>query len=183
MAYDEKFFAEATAAQLKEFRKTVNLEDADPMQVVALDELIMERMVDERVNGSLAQQRQKEQAKKLDQKAYQMWPELKDEKSDFYKAVNEYMEQHGADGAESLLHSANAVGLDLGLQPAGRTPGKGGDKSGKIKGGENYKEDTKPDDAFFKKTEKIAKAFGNMIDLSDEKVRERIAARVEEDAS
>ena len=182
MAYDEKFFAEATSAELKSFRSTLNMDEVSADQVAALDDLIVERTVNEKVQAALQQNEAKTRSKTLDEKAKKMWPELKDEKTDFYAAVNEYMEQNGADNPDSLLNAANAVGLEMGLQPAGREPVRT-DPMKNIKGAKPTGSSVgEKGEEFLKKTEKVAKAFGNLIDMNDEKVRERVAQRAEENS-
>ena len=123
-------FNTASSAQLKAFKKSLTLDEATTeqlLQVEQLDELIIERMVDERMAGVEQKHLFREKAGKLDKKAHKDWPELADTKSDFAKKVNAFLEEAG--GGESdpaaLLNAANSVGLDMGMVPSARRDGAG----------------------------------------------------------
>jgi hypothetical protein len=180
MQYDEKFFQSATAAELRQFKRTLNLEEVTESQLEALDDLIIERAVEEKYTKLTTAQEKKAKAKQMDEQAYKNWPELKDEESEFYKAVDTYMGEHGLDREDSLLAAANAVGLDMGLQPAGRRDA-GGDPMGKIKPAKPTGATKKVEDEFLSKTADVRRDLANLIPVGDEDFLERVAARAEAD--
>ena len=179
--YDEKFFETASSEQLRQFRNTLNMEEVSADQLRQLDDLIVDRKVEERMTKLTADQQRLARAKELDAKAYKMWPELKDKDSEFYQTVNAMLEDNGDDSYDSLLNAANAVGLEMGLQPAGvrRNVGPGMEK---IKGAGSGEEPDSGKD-FLKRTRHVAEAYKDLIDINKEGVAERIAARAEEGSS
>ena len=175
----------ATSAQLIEWRDGQSWEDAPVGSKDQLDAIILQRALDEKVNVAMVNYKQKEIGRVNDEKALRDWPELKNKESEMYLLVQEEMDKNpnAIKDPNSFSAAALKVGIGMGLTPAGFTPARSGsDPMGSIGGGEGNSGDNGADvgQEFLKKTKDIGKAFEGLIDLTDEKVRARIAARAEE---
>lgn len=173
----------ATAAELRVFRRGLNLAEATPdqlRQVDELDDLIVDRLAEEKVAALESKMSFREKASKLDKKAYSNWPELNDPESDFAKKVNTYLEEMGGVDSDpvALFNAANAVGVDLGMVPAARREPQGSDPTSKIKGGSgDAPTGTEPKTEFLDRTTKIAAHYADLIDLTNPEVRARLEER------
>lgn len=139
----------ATAAELKAWKKQVDWDTAPDGALDQLNELIVERMVEERVGAGMASVAAKTKEQQLEDLARKRWPELRDDKSEFYKLTQELLPEFG-----SLIAAANEAGLRKYGSPTGKVPPMSGVASGRSEGapgsgyggpeGDNFVERTTP---------------------------------------
>ena len=175
----------ATSDQLKQWRDGQNWEDAPQGAKDQLDAIIAQRYTDESVAAAMGNYKRKETGRKNDEMALRDWPELRDKESDMYKAVTVELENDPSalEDPNAFANAARKVGLQMGLTPAGFTPAKSDGGMDAIGGGTGTagREGVEPGQDFLDRTKDIAKTFGSMLDMNDEKVRAEIASRVEGD--
>ena len=175
---------EYSAAELREFRKTLDPEKVDQVAFDQLDALILSKEVEVQVQVAVQGMRNKDEGKKFDGEAIRDWPELKDKKSDMYKRVQAVLESDpGAlENPKAFKNAAMEVGISMGKTPVGFTPlksegdpmpGIGAGESGGDGGGSTGGEE------FLKKTEDIADTFSDMLDLGNKDTRASVIARIE----
>lgn len=175
---------EMTSAEMLAWKGKQDWTNAEPGVEDQLDAIIMQRSVDEKVDVAMHKVEQRNASASNDAKAVRDWPELKDKESHMYKGVLAELEKDpdSKDDPTAFRDAANRVGLEMGLLPEGFQPARSdGDPMGAIGGGEGAPVDKNDDtgEQFLKDTEKVAEAFSELIDLKDDKVRARIAARAE----
>jgi hypothetical protein len=119
----------ATVAELKAWKKTVDWDTAPDGAIDQLNDLIVERMVEERVGASVAKAAEQTKAQQRDEAAKRRWPELRDEKSEFYKLTQELLPEFG-----NLIAAANEAGLRKYGSPSGKVPPMSGLASGRSEG-------------------------------------------------
>lgn len=181
-------FETATAAELRAFRKKLKMEELTPDQLQLVDDLndlIEERIASEAVERALKGKDLKEKSKKFDERAYRMFPELKDKESDLYKKADAYLGEIDPAGTSpmALLNAAQLAAEDLGMAPV-TDRASGGDKIDRMKGGSGEdKPEPSPGKDFLKRTKgTMGKYFADLIDLSDDRVVDTIE-RVAETAT
>jgi len=115
---------EMNVAELKQLHGTLDEENSTPEQRAALQDFILDKIVEERVDAAMGKVQKSTRAKELDAVAKKRWPQLNDPESDFFKKVEAEVEARGDIGTNerALLDAANAVGMDLGEAPSGWTP-------------------------------------------------------------
>lgn len=165
-----------TAAQLQAMRAQIKEEDLDAAQKVALrqlDALIAQKVAEEAIDRREAAAEFRARATKLDAKAKALYPELKDDKTEFSKRVNEYLEAMGTATTDpgALLNAATLVADELGIEPVTTKAPKimkvGG--SGGSGGGEPEEDD------FLGRTKDVGEMFKRMgLNLDDEKVKNTV---------
>jgi len=171
----------ASAAELKRWKQTIDWDDAPPGSLDQLNDLIIERTVEERVEASQNKLQAGTKAKQADEMAMRRWPELKDKESAFSKRVAELMA--GPDAPSSLLHAANEVGIQMFGNGAQRVPPlnmvASGHSDNAPEFGDNFN-----DANFLKRTEKLQNLLvGEGLIKNDPETLARIAARAKEDTS
>jgi len=126
---------EMSVPELKQLYSTLDDDNSSPEQRAALNDFIIEKMVDERVDAAMGRVEKVGKAKELDGIAKKRWPQLADLESDFAKRVEAELEARGdADSnPRALLDAANAVGYELGEVPAGFKPSETSRKNFAIK--------------------------------------------------
>lgn len=184
-------FKTATSAELKavrkEFRVKARAGDMTDEQLAGMDELddlIADRVLDEKMATVANTEDFKAQAKKFDAKAKGMWPELKNPDSAFTKKVDAALEASGRalDDPMALLNAANLIGIEEDMSPSGvhdpeKDPALTKVKSGESgvpagEGNDNGKDhvDNTPD---------IGHMFRDMLDLNNKDVRATIQAHAD----
>jgi len=118
---------EMSIAELRNMRAQIPTDQ--PQTLVALDELISNRMMDERVAASvdkkLGSQRFSQLERDANESAMARWPELRDKTSKLYAATNRLLNDMGnlaETDPRAVLNAANEAGLDLGLTPKTHGP-------------------------------------------------------------
>jgi len=178
-------FIKDSADQIIAWMASQDLSEANPADVDRLKAVIAQKQVDEAVHRAMDNYKSLEQGKKFDDKAFRDWQELKDKESDFYARVNEEMETNpnALNDPFALSNTANRIGIEMGLLPAGFTPRKSStDPMETIGAGEGgHPSEGKPGigEEFLQKTGKIAEAFEGLIDINNPETRARIAKRAE----
>lgn len=119
----------ATVAELKAWKKTVDWDTAPDGAIEQFNELLVDRMVEERVGAGLAKATERTKEQQRDDMARKRWPELRDEKSEFYKLTQELLPEFG-----NLIAAANEAGLRKYGNPSGRVPPTSGVASGRSEG-------------------------------------------------
>ena len=114
----------ATAAELKQWKREVDWDTAPDGALDQLNELILERTVEERVTSGLAGAAQRTKAAEMDALALKRWPELKNKESDFYKRTMALMPE-GTPQPGAMLAAANEVGIQVYGGPSGKLPPSG----------------------------------------------------------
>ncbi len=174
----------ATAAELKQWKKTVDWETAPDGALDQLNDLILERMVEERVGAGLDGAAQRAKAAELDAIAMKRWPELKNKESEFYKRTMELIPKGAEQTPGAMLAAANEAGIQIYGGPSGRIP------PGGIAGGRNADAPgnaTNDDSNFLQSTSKLRDLLaGEGLIQDTPEVRQRLAANaarpvVEED--
>lgn len=178
-------FATATVAQLRAFRRNLKMEELSPEQLALVDDLndlIEERIASESVERAFKSRDTKDKAKKFDERAYRMFPELKDKESPLFKAADKYLGEMDPDGMSpmALLSAAQLAAEDLGISPVSERTG-GDDRINKMKGGSGEDKPTPgAGKDFLKRTKStMGQHFADLLNLSDEKVLEKIEAAAE----
>lgn len=144
-----------SAAQIRAFKRTLDPESTPVEVFEELDELILDKRVEERVASSMAATRAISDGERFDEMAFKRWPELKNEASDFRKKVNELID--GDESPKALYNAANDVGYEMFGRGAQRTPPASGVAPGRS--------DTDPGDStpdggkFVKSTDKLRTFF------------------------
>jgi len=116
----------ATVAELKQWKREVDWDTAPDGALDQLNELIIERTVEERVTYGLDKAAKQAQETQRDEAAKRRWPELRDEKSELYKLTQELLPEFG-----SLMAAANEAGLRKYGSPSGKVPPTSGVASGR----------------------------------------------------
>ena len=172
-------FEKASAAELRQFRSTLDPAEVEPHVLRQLDDLIIDKAIAEGMARTSEHTTFVSKAKEMDKRAYEAWPELEDKDSELYKKANEIMEANpNRDKDPSALFSAATMaGMELGMTPKGFTPAKDrrpidtlGDS------GDEGRDEPESGSDFLQRTTKIAKAFeeSGLLNMGDEKVRKRI---------
>jgi hypothetical protein len=119
-----KEIQDMTVAELKNLMATLDDDNSTPEQRAGLQEYIMDRIVDEKLDARMERLQTHTTAKELDTIAKKRWPQLTDPESDFYKKVEAEVEARGDidTNPRALLDAANAVGLQMGEAPDGWSP-------------------------------------------------------------
>ena len=167
----------ATAAQLRAWKRSLDPEEmaANPHALAELDDLIIERAVEENVAKVEAKMETRNSAKTYDKVAYDRWPELKDKESDFYQEVNALLEDDNS--ADALLKASNEIGYKMFGRP-GKTPRPDTVAPGNS---DDAPVDKPINREFLERTAGIRDAFANEGMSFDEDRLNRIADRAEED--
>lgn len=178
----EKQLEEMTSAELKEIRAGLDRKEVDPNAWDQLNDLIADKIADEKVEARLKARDRAGKSKEWDDKAYKRWPALKDEDSEFAKRVLAAIEEAEDKREPKLMyHVANEIGEQLGLLPDGFKPSR--DVISRIK--PSGHEDGDGEDSGAKYTDQHAKLLerftrNGLLDGKDEKVVARINAKAEE---
>ena len=179
-------FETATSDEILTWANSQDWTNAESGVREQVDAIILDRKLKETVSSAMSDFERKRDGKENDQRARDRWPELKNKESELYKKVQEKLDGNPTALTDpfALLNAANDVGLSLGLLPANMLPerGKNEPMDGIAGGAGSNAQAEDSTDAFLKETEKIGAAFGDLINLKDEKVRERIAANAEREA-
>ncbi len=112
----------ATAKELREWRKTIDWSEAPEGALDQLNDLIVERMVREGITGAIADTTATQKAAQQDELAMKRWPELRNKESDFYKRTMELIPESERTKPGRLLAAANEAGFQMYGNPSGRVP-------------------------------------------------------------
>lgn len=176
-----KTFDDMTIAELTAARPNIPAEQKE-----AFEEYLIDRKVDERVDGKLDKFQSKttfkDQEDRFNEQAYQRWPELRAKGSEFYGIADKILSEMGTAGEKNpraVLDAANEAGLELGLSPTG-VPSRSTRRSpGNVAPGRSTKGTNAPDLETSAEDQKIANSLANAMPGKkfSEKQLKRIAKR------
>jgi len=176
-----KTFDDMTVAELTAARPNI-----PENQRAAFDEYLIDRKVDERVDGKLDRFQSKndfkEQETRYNEQAYQRWPELRAKGSEFYGIADKILSGMGKAGDQNpraVLDAANEAGLELGLSPTGVVSRSTRRSPGNVAPGRSTKGTQAPDLEASAESEAIANRLQNAMPgrKFSKKQLERIAKR------
>jgi len=128
---------EMSIAELRTMRTQIPAEQSQAL--VALDELISNRMMDERISAGvdkkLGTQKFNQLEKDANEAAMARWPELRDKTSRLYVMTNRLLDEMGnlaETDPRAVLNAANEAGLGLGLTPKTHGPRPVYDRGGML---------------------------------------------------
>ncbi len=158
--FDDMSIAELTAA-----RPSISEEQKE-----AFDAYLIDRKVDERVDGRLDKFQSKttfkEQEDRHNEQAYSRWPELRSKSSEFYGIADKILSEMGKAGDKNpraVLDAANEAGLELGLTPAGGLSRSKRRSPGNVAPGRSTKGTDAPDLEASAEDQKIANRLANAM--------------------
>jgi hypothetical protein len=113
-----KDIMEMNAGELRVLRDGL-ADDHNPQEVRLLNDRITDVSIAEGLASGLSKAKKIRTAEKLDEAAYDRYPGLRDEESEFAKAVNKELEARGdVDTNErALADASNAVAIEMGIKP------------------------------------------------------------------
>lgn len=132
-----KGLEDMSVAELRAMRQQIPADQ--PQTLAALDAVINDRAVDERVSLTLKRELTTQKFVQIEQEANEAamsrWPELRDKSTQLYKLTNRLLNEAG-DLAETdpraVLNAANEAGIALGLTPKGYTPRPAYGRDGRV---------------------------------------------------